>query len=127
MKTKQIFAALTILSTLFFASVGHATLVTATNSGNWSDTNIWDSGTLPAATNDVLIAAGVNVTVDITNAMAFTISDDTTGGTVTMGPNSTLNIYGNNATDGLGNLVATASGNTVAYLVNPFLDRKSVV
>jgi hypothetical protein len=126
MKTKQIFAVLTILSTLLFASVGHAAFVTATNSGNWSDTNIWDSGTLPAATNDVFIAAGVNVTVDITNAMAFTIGDDTIGvaGAVTMAPNSTLNIYGNFGTDQLTLLDATATGNTVIYWDNPFFAKE---
>jgi hypothetical protein len=92
MKIKHIFAALTILSTLLFASVGHAAFVTATNSGNWSDTNIWNTAILPTNSDDVFIAAGVNVTVDITNAMAFTIGDDTIGvaGAVTMAPNTAI-------------------------------------
>jgi hypothetical protein len=124
MKTKQIFAALAILSTLLFASVGHAAFVTATNSGNWSNTNIWNTATLPTNSDDVFIAAGVNVTVDITNAMAFTISDDTTAGAVTMGPNSTLNIYGNFGTDQLTLLDATAAGNTVIYWDNPFFAKE---
>ena len=126
MKTKQIFAALTILSTLLFASVGHAAFVTATNSGNWSDTNIWNTATLPTNSDDVFIAAGVNVTVDITNAMAFTIGDDTIGvaGAVTMAPNSTLNIYGNFGTDQLTLLDATATGNTVIYWDNPFFAKQ---
>jgi hypothetical protein len=124
MKIKQVGSILVFLSALLFVSIGQAAFVTATNSGNWSDTNIWDSGTLPAATNDVFIAAGVNVTVDITNAMAFTISDDTTGGAVTMGQNSTLNIYGNFGTDGLSLLDATAKGNTVVYSDNPFFAKE---
>ena len=124
MKIKQIPSVPALLSALFFASVGHAAFVTATNSGNWSDTNIWDSATLPTASNDVFIAAGVNVTVDVTNAMAFSISDDTTGGAVTMGPGSTLNIYGNSGTDQLTLLDATATGNTVIYSDNPFFAKE---
>ena len=126
MKIKHIFAALTILSTLLFASVGHAAFVTATNSGNWSDTNIWNTAILPTNSDDVFIAAGVNVTVDITNAMAFTIGDDTIGvaGAVTMAPNSTLNIYGNFGTDQLTLLDATATGNTVIYWDNPFFAKQ---
>jgi hypothetical protein len=123
MKIKLTFALLTILSLLLFTSIGQAQ-ITATNSGNWSDTNIWNSGTLPASTNDVFITAGVNVTVDITNASAFTISDLTTGGTVTMATNSTLNIYGNFGTDALTLLDATANGNTVIYWDNHFFAKE---
>jgi len=109
---------------LAFGSMSHAAFVTATTSGNWSDTNIWDSGTLPTNTDDVFIMNGVNVTVDVTNAMANSISDNTTGGAVTMGPNSTLNIYGNFGTDQLTLLNATATGNTVIYSDNPFFAKE---
>jgi len=123
MKIKHIFALLTILSVSLFASTAHALLITATNSGSWGDTNIWDSGTVPGTNDDVFIAYGVNVTVD-TNASAFTISDDTTNGTVTMATNSTLNIFGNFGTDQLTLLNATNNGCTVIYFDNPFFAKE---
>jgi len=123
MKTKQIIAVLTVLFTLLFASMSRAASMTATNSGNWGTTNIWDSGTVPGANDVVFIAAGVNVTVN-TNASAQSISDDTTGGKVTMGPNSALTIFGNDATHQLTTLDTTAAGNTVIYAGNPFFAKQ---
>lgn len=123
MKRTQILALLTIPSILLFASSGHAAAITATNSGNWSNTKIWDSGTVPGKNDVVFIALGVNVTVD-TNASAQSISDDTTGGTITMATNSTLTILGNDATHQLTSLDTTAAGNTVIYAGNPFFAKE---
>jgi hypothetical protein len=120
MKTKQIFTVLTILSGLFFASMSRAADITATTSGNWSDTNIWNSGTVPGTNDDADIPLGINVTVN-TNASVQFIYDS---GTVTMAPNSTLTILGDQAIDKLTSLVATATGNTVVYLGNPFFARQ---
>src|SRR5258707_8461759 len=123
MKTKQIFAVFTALFGLLLAPTSHAASITATNSGRWGDATIWDTGTVPGANDVVFIAAGVNVTVN-TNASAQSISDDTTGGKVTMGSNSTLSIFGNNATSQLTTLDTTAAGNTVIYAVNPFFAKQ---
>ena len=123
MKTKQIIALFSVLFILPFASQSHAAAITATNSGNWGAANIWDSGTVPGINDVVFIAAGVNVTVN-TNASAQSISDDTTGGTVTMAPNSALSIFGNDATHGLTTLNTTAAGNTVIYAGNPFFAKQ---
>jgi hypothetical protein len=123
MKRSQICALLTIPSILLFASVGRGAAITATSSGSWGDANIWDTGTVPGKSDVVFIGPGVNVTVD-TNASAQSISDDTTGGTVTMAANSTLTIFGNDATHQLTSLDATAVGNTVIYAVNPFYARQ---
>jgi hypothetical protein len=116
MKTKQIFAVLTILSIVLFASMSRAADITATNSGNWSDTNIWDSGTVPGATDDVDVPFGINVTVD-TNVTVQFIYDY---GTVTMAANSSLNLTEDAAIDTHTTLVTTAPGNTVIYSANPF-------
>jgi len=118
MKTKSIFAAAICLTFTFFSSMGQ-NLITATNSGNWSDTNIWDSGTVPGtSTNDAVdIPEGINVTVD-TNEMIQFVTDR---GTLTMGPNATLNVTGNSATiDSSINLVISAPGNTIIYSGNPY-------
>jgi hypothetical protein len=127
MKIKNILALLSILSISFLASPARADLITATNSGNWGDTNVWDSQTVPGTNDDVLIVTGVNVIVD-TNASASTIADnslnDPVGGTVTMAPYATLNIFGNFGTDGLKLLNATAKGNTVNYFNNPFFAKE---
>jgi hypothetical protein len=126
MKTNKILAVLTILSATLFTS--RADFFTATNNGTWGDTNIWDPPagspqTVPGTNDDVFIAAGINVIVD-TNASANTISDDTSGGTVTMAPNSTLGIFGNFGTDQLTLLNATNQGSTVIYFDNPFFAKE---
>jgi hypothetical protein len=123
MKIKELLAVFTFLLVLLFASTSHAAAITATNSGPWGAANIWDSGTVPGANDTVFIGAGVNVTVT-TNASAQSISDDTTGGTVTMAANSTLTILGNNATYQLTTLDTTAAGNTVVYATNPFFAKQ---
>ncbi len=119
MKTKQIFAATTMLSILLFAPISHAADITAMNSGNWGDTNVWTGGAVPGTNDDADIPAGINVTVN-TNATVQYIYD---GGTVTMGPGSTLTVTdpsGANGTHSLGTLDTTAIGNTVIYACNPF-------
>lgn len=119
MKTEQIFALLTFVSISLFPSISHAADITANGSGNWSSivpNAPWPGGIVPATNDSVDVEAPFNITVD----SAATIAVIYGGGTVTMAPNSTLNIIGDQATDGLLNLVATATGNTVAYLGNPF-------
>jgi hypothetical protein len=123
MKSKRLFEVYTFLLLLLFTSTSHAASITATNSGLWGTANIWDSGTVPGINDVVFIAAGVNVTVN-TNASAQSVSDDTTGGKVTLGPNSTLVIAGNDATHQLSTLDTTAVGNTVMYVGNPFFAKQ---
>lgn len=125
MKTRQILAALTSLSLLLVASIGHAVDITATNSGNWGDPTIWNSGTVPGINDDADIPLGINVTVN-TNATVQFIYDD---GTVTMGPGATLNVVGDSAgaqgTQTLGLLNATAISNTVIYTGNAFWAKRT--
>jgi hypothetical protein len=123
MKMKQPVATFAVLLFMLLPSMSHAATITATNTGVWGASKIWDSGTVPGANDVVFIAAGVNVTVT-TNASAQSISDDTTGGTVTMAPNSTLNIFGNDATHQLTTLDTSAVGNTVVYAGNPFFAKQ---
>jgi hypothetical protein len=117
MKIKQILAVLTILSATFFTSISHATDITATNSGNWSDVTIWDSGTVPGAADDVDVPFGTLVTVDTNASIGWFIMDF---GTVTMGTNSSLNVFNDNAIPSTITLDTTATGNTVIYSCNPF-------
>jgi hypothetical protein len=117
MKTKPFLALLTVFSISLFSWTSHAQqLITATNSGNWSDVTIWDSGTVPGATNFVDVPSGINVTVD-TNESVGDIFDF---GTVTMGTNSTLSVYNDNSISPNTTLITTALGNTVVYICNPY-------
>ena len=118
MKTKSIFAATICLTFTLFSSMGQ-NLITALSSGNWSDTNIWDSGTVPGtSTNDAVdIPEGINVTVDTNEVIQFV----TDSGTLTMGQNASLNVTGNSTTiDSSINLVISAPGNTIIYSGNPY-------
>jgi hypothetical protein len=94
--------------------------ITATNSGNWGDPTIWNSGTVPGTNDDADVPLGIDVTVT-TNASVQYIYD---GGTVTMASNATLNVVGDplgaEGTQDLGLLVASAAGNTVIYSGNAF-------
>lgn len=120
MKTKHIIAISLCLAACFFASAANAMDITATNSGNWGDTNIWDSGTVPGTNDDADVPVGIDVTVN-SNAMVQYIYD---AGTVTMGPNTTLTVVGDsagaNGTQSLGFLDTSATGNTVIYSGNAF-------
>jgi len=116
MKANHIFTTLIALSVSLFALLSHATDITAINSGNWSDVTIWDSGTVPGATDDVDVPFGINVTVDTNESIGF-IYDY---GTVTMGANSTLNVFNDDSISPDTTLDTTAVGNTVVYICNPY-------
>jgi hypothetical protein len=120
MKTKYILTITICLAAFFVAGTGRAMDITATNSGNWGDTNIWNSGTVPGTNDDADVPAGIDVLVD-SNAIVQFIYD---AGTVTMGPNATLTVVGDplgaDGTQNLGLLDASAPGNTVVYSGNAF-------
>lgn len=46
------------------ATTASTSTVTATASGNWSDAAIWSGGIVPGAANNVVVPAGLTVTVD---------------------------------------------------------------
>jgi hypothetical protein len=119
MKTKIVIAASTCLVLILSSLVGRAMDITALSSGNWSDTNIWSSATVPGINDDIDVPAGINVTVDTNEVIQF-IYD---GGTVTMGPNASLNVFLDQAIASTITLDTTAPGNTVIYSCNPYFAR----
>jgi hypothetical protein len=130
MKTKSIVVSISILSSLFFTSISYASIV-ATQSGNWSDTNVatspWPNGILPQTNSIVEVKDDIVITVDMTNAVCGALDSSVLGilenGTVTMAPGSTLTVFGQNegfGTQSLGQLNATATNCTVIYLGNAF-------
>ena len=120
MKNNSIFPILTFLAVSFFSLNSRAIDITATNSGSWGDTNVWDSGTVPGINDDVDVEAPFNITVETNEVVQYMYG----GGTVTMGPNSTLTIVGDSlggqGTQGLADFETGAAGNTVVYTGNPF-------
>jgi hypothetical protein len=121
MKTNRILPILVTLSFLLLSLTSRAqNLINATNSGNWEDPTIWDSGTVPGTNDYVDIPLGIDVTV-ASNAIVQYIQDL---GTVTMAPYATLNIIGDTngayGAQNLGVLDATATGNTVIYSGNAY-------
>lgn len=129
MKTKQIFAVLTMLSMLFFTSVSHAqTYMQIYNSGNWSSTvpnAPWPSGVLPTTNTELYVYDNVVITNDMTNAACLFLSSafgTNQNGTVLMTPGSTLLVEGTEgaSSQGLGNLIATATNCTVIYANNAY-------
>jgi hypothetical protein len=125
MKTNRPIIAFFSLSLLLFAFASRAADITATNSGNWGDPTIWDSGTVPGTNDNADVPAAYIVTVD-TNAAVQYIFD---AGTVTLSPNATLTIVGDPAgaygTQTLGALNAAADGSTVIYTGNSFWAKRT--
>lgn len=111
MKIKYLFANPAIFSVILFAFVSRGADITALSSGNWSDTNIWNSGTVPGTNDDADIPGGIDVTVD-TNTVIQYIYDS---GTVTMGTNITLDVLTDATIDPATTLDTSATGNTVIY------------
>lgn len=117
MKTKTILSLLLLaLSTV----LNHAADIAAVASGDWGDTNVWETQSIPATNDSVYIAVGFNVLVNSNATIAFIDGP----GTVTMGAGATLNVLGDPlgayGTQTLGLLDTTAPGNTVNYQGNAF-------
>jgi hypothetical protein len=138
MKTKHIFAALTILSTLLFASISRAGVnyLVAVQSGYWSNTNTvtspWPGGILPTTNDLVEVDNGIVITNDMTNAacMCLDSAQDLSGlgGSVIMAPNSTLVVGGvleGYGTQGVTVFDPTATNCTVVYDGNAFWATRS--
>jgi len=82
-----------IKAALCFLFVGLANLeimaatITSTKTGNWGTAGTWDSGTVPTATDDVVIASGHTVTV---TGAQLTSVNLTVAGILTYATNSTV-------------------------------------
>jgi hypothetical protein len=116
MKTKYIFALAITVSLLLVAHTGRSADIAAVASGNWSDTNTWSTQTVPGINDDAEIPPGFNVIVD-TNATILYIWDY---GTLTMGPNSSLNVFDDKSIATTLTFDASAPSNTVVYSCNPY-------
>ncbi len=90
-----------LMMTLLLAGNVFAATVTSVGSGNWSNGSTWDSGSVPTASDDVVIAAGHIVTLDGSySANSLTINAT---GTLRFGSASgsyTLTIAGNVTNNG---------------------------
>lgn len=75
--------------------------ITSFQSGDWSSPSTWVGGNIPNSTNDVIIASGHIVTVDVESSCKNISFADTSS---RLGLNANLNCYGNfNRADTLGN------------------------
>ncbi len=62
-----------ILALLLGGMNTYAATITSAASGNWTAATTWDGGTVPTATDDVVIASGTTVTIN-DNAIATTVA-----------------------------------------------------
>jgi hypothetical protein len=119
MKTTVLFKTLTLLGISLSVALCQGqtfTLITAAQSGNWSDPNTWTGGIVPGVSNSVDIEGGIEVMVD-TNVTLGAIEGF---GTVTMVTNSTLVLLQDPMINATITLNATASNSTVIYTGNPY-------
>jgi hypothetical protein len=85
-------AELANLSTTIYMGVNSSNIIGATitsiNTGNWGDTSTWDTGTVPTASNPVIIASGHNVTLAGTAPSPYSAGNLTVNGTLTANANT---------------------------------------
>ncbi len=102
---KQIFAGLLraiALAVLVFAQAGAAYALTCTSTGsaNWDLTSTWSCGRVPLAADDVVIASGHSVTVNVAAVCnSFTTSGASSSGVV-ISASQSLTVSGNATLDG---------------------------
>jgi len=92
-KLRVIFIALFLL--ISFGADLNAQTITSAASGDWNNPFTWVGSTIPASTDDVIIAAGHTVNVNISPANCKNITINNTGTlNFTLG-GANLNVYGN--------------------------------
>ena len=82
----QFYTLFTFLTLLIATADSFTQVITWTGAGdglNWSDANNWDTNTLPAAINNVLINNGNTVQINFSGAVGMSVA---------IGNGSTLNI-----------------------------------
>lgn len=95
MKKILLLAAVALFGTVLNAQI------TSSQSGDWSSPSTWVGGNVPNSTNDVIIASGHIVTVDVESSCKNISFADTSS---RLGLNANLNCYGNfNRADTSGN------------------------
>lgn len=116
------------LAVMLTATRSQALDITATGSGNWSSTvpdAPWPDGIVPGPNDSVDIQAPFEITVDADTTCAYLYGS----GTVTLAPNVTLDIMGDDlgafGAQQLAVLNATAAGCTVNYHGNPFWAKRT--
>jgi hypothetical protein len=98
---KQVMTAANLAGTFYF---GNSDVVTSVASGNWEDGSTWSSTVAPLCTQEVVIAAGHNVTVSAVTAEAKNLQINATatltisGSTLNIGCTGNNNVLNNNGT-----------------------------
>lgn len=106
-------AIMTLFLLLLMSTLGLAATVTSNQSGNWNTGSTWVGGAVPLAGDDVVIANGHTVTMDISpTALSLNINS---GGTLDANGN-TLTVTGNTTIDG--NLDDLTGGSTIQVAGN---------
>ncbi len=99
---KNVFRSLVVVSMAFFCFVFFsptdvsAATRTASGGGFWSDTAVWGGAAVPTSSDDVIIADGVSVTVDINaNANSIVFNSSTASNNITINSSISLGVATN--------------------------------
>ena len=64
----------TIISLIFISSLSYSATRNASVSGNWNSTATWGGSAVPTSSDDVIINKDITVTVNITTAVAKSVT-----------------------------------------------------
>lgn len=96
------------------SSPAYTQIISAVAAGNWSDAASWVGGVVPTANDDVVIAAGHVITIDIATAACKNILlDGSTQFPLTVTTPVGIAVYGSITVDTTGKFVTVSAGTTV--------------
>jgi hypothetical protein len=105
----------TLALLLFLVSFpAYTQIISAVAAGNWSDAASWVGGVVPTANDDVVLAAGHVITIDIATAACKNIwLDGSTQFPLTVTTPVGIAVYGSITVDTTGKFVTVSAGTTV--------------
>ena len=120
MKNIQSFLLVACFSVVLSATASAATITSTGTGGNWSAGGTWVGGVVPTPTDDVIIADGATVTIDVTTSCASLQVGQGSSALLQYqsGTAVTLTVTNNVTINTLGEFTSAATGTTLTHVLS---------